>query len=755
MDALRGLNVAQRKAVEYVGGPELVIAGAGSGKTRVLTCKIANLIRNGYDPGRIMALTFTNKAAREMKERIAGMVSPWEAAKIWAGTFHSIFLRILRSNSDLIGYGKDFTIYDQADSRSLLKMLVKELGLNEEQYRPAKVGAIISNAKNDLVSPAKFNDGKNDASMARLYSLYCERSRLAQAMDFDDILYYTNVLLRDNVEVRDMYADFFEYILVDEYQDTNFAQSLIVDQLASKHRALCVVGDDAQSIYSFRGANIRNILDIEKRWGDVRVFKLEQNYRSTQTIVNAAGSLIEKNRGQIPKRVFSEKAEGEKIEVVEANSDYEEAALVAGAITRRMRRSGSGADDVAVLYRTNSQSRQLEEALRRRNMPYRIYGGLTFYQRKEVKDAIAYFRLVVNPNDDEALRRVINYPARGIGETTMKKLRGAALQHSKSLWEVLREPLSYGLSMNKGTLGKLDSFVRIIDSLRSDDELFGDAYEMGKEVYNRSGLIKQFGQSKAPEEISKAENLDELLSGLKEFTDRKREQGYAADMATYLQEISLLTDQDINDGDSEKKITLMTIHAAKGLEFKHVFITGLEEGLFPTSQSFESSAAMEEERRLLYVAITRAEESCFMSYALSRFRNGMTEHTGPSRFLREIDSSYLQGNVVNSYASPQSLQAFGRRIAASSSSTPVSKPQVERMHAMRSVRQPIIQEPKGGVAGADISMLAEGMQVRHSRFGLGRVKKLLPGDLDMAMVEFDTFGEKKLILKFARLEIVG
>lgn len=749
---LNTLNPEQLKAVEYLDGPQLIIAGAGSGKTRVLTTKIAYLISRGYEPRRIMALTFTNKAAKEMKERIAKMVSTWQASQIWTGTFHSIFLRILRQNSQLIGFKKDFTIYDAADSRSLIKLLVKELGLNAEQYKPAKVASVISNAKNNLVSPSRFQHDGNDPAMSRLYRLYFERCKLAQAMDFDDILYYTNVLLRDNKELCDVYADYFEYILVDEYQDTNFAQSLIVEQLSRKHKALCVVGDDAQSIYSFRGANIGNILEMHKRWPDLKIFKLERNYRSTQTIVDAASSLIAHNKGRIPKNVYSENNKGELIEVQQAQTDYEEAALVAGAVMRRMRRSGSSAEQCVILYRTNAQSRQIEEALRRKNLPYRIYGGLTFYQRKEVKDAIAYFRLVVNQNDDEALRRIINFPARGIGDTTMKKISAAAMQHSLSLWEVMQNPLNYGVNINKGTLGKLETFVKMITSLSHNHAETDDAYALAQDIYNRTGMMKLYGLASTPEEISKSENLNELLNGVKEFADSRKEIGLQADMASFLQEISLLTDQDAKDGTQDEKITLMTVHSAKGLEYKHVFIVGMEDELFPSSQSHDTTFGLEEERRLFYVAITRAEETCFISYALQRFRNGSTDVAHPSRFLMEIDPKYLSGMAfAKSSFSPSPIHTNVTRGTNSFRSGNIDNSLAQRLRNLR--KNPIVNAPSSDVAAATASQLKPGTLVMHQKFGRGVVKNVIPGDSEMAVVDFKTFGEKKLILRFARLII--
>lgn len=794
---LEHLNESQRAAVEYLEGPELVIAGAGSGKTRVLTYKIVHLVHSGIRPDNILALTFTNKAAREMQGRIEKLAGEHIGRRLWMGTFHSIFLRILRRHSDRINFRHDFTIYDAADSKSLVKMIIKEMGLDENQYKPSAVASIISNAKNALVSPEQFsgNYGDYERSMPmlqRIYMTYCTRCRLAQAMDFDDILYFMNVLLRDNDDIRDFYNEYFEYVLVDEFQDTNFAQSLIIHQLTKKRRRLCVVGDDAQSIYSFRGANINNILQMERRYPDLKTYKLELNYRSTQTIINAAGSVIRHNISQIPKNLHSDNPVGQPIEVIGSLTDYEEAAFVAAALSRKMRSTGSDYSDFAILYRTNSQSRQLEEALRRRSIPYRIYGGLTFYQRKEVRDAICYFRLVVNIDDDEALRRIINFPARGIGETTMKKIQQAAVNHQKSYWQILLDPLHYGVELNKGTLKKLENFTGMIKEFRADKEVMENAYAMGQNVFNRTGLLLHFSHETTPEEISKHENLNELLNGLKEFVDFRKKQGIPdVSMSAFLSEVSLLTDLDSEDVDDKDKVTLMTVHAAKGLEFSHVIITGMEEDLFPSSQSKDSITDIEEERRLFYVALTRAKKTCTITYAKSRFRKGATNAATLSRFVYEIDPKYLKnsGNIssapytqkgypaTDTYRTAKSFDngmADGNRFRNRdsfggdlSSEVPAS---ILPVRKLRKILKPVAGQNKTVENALDmdsqatfrpkpsgISLKGElkpGTKVSHARFGKGEVVELMSEPDSMVVVKFENFGQKKLLLRFAKLDII-
>lgn len=650
-DYIEELNEGQRNAVLYNDGPSLVIAGAGSGKTRVLTYKIAYLLENGYQPWNILALTFTNKAAREMKERIARQMGPERARHLWMGTFHSIFLRILHVEAGHIGFTSQFTIYDTADSKSLIRSIIKEMGLDEKVYKPGMVQARISNAKNHLVSPAGYANNKEAyegdraakvPALRDIYQRYWERCRQADAMDFDDLLFYTFLLFRDHPEVLARYQDQFRYILVDEYQDTNFAQHSIVLQLAKNHQHVCVVGDDAQSIYSFRGADIDNILYFTKVYPDTKVFKLEQNYRSTQTIVRAANSLIEKNQWQIRKEVFSEKEKGEAIGVYQAYSDVEEGGIVVNKIAELRREKRYAYSDFAILYRTNAQSRIFEEAMRKRSMPYRIYGGLSFYQRKEIKDVIAYFRLIVNPNDEEAFKRIINYPARGIGDTTVGKIIAAATGHNVSLWTVLCEPLAYGLNFNKGTVGKLQAFRELISAFITD-AAEKNAYEIGADIIRQSGIINDVCQDNSPENLSRKENIEELVNGMSDFCAQRQEEGNSnVLLGDFLSEVSLLTDQDSDKDGDDEKITLMTVHSAKGLEFKNVFVVGMEENLFPSSMVGDSPRALEEERRLFYVAITRAEEHCFLSYAKTRFRYGKMEFGSPSRFLKDIDVRFLR-----------------------------------------------------------------------------------------------------------------
>lgn len=764
---LASLNPAQRAAVEYCSGPQLVIAGAGSGKTRVLTYKIAHLLELGIEPDRIMALTFTNKAAREMQERIAALVDSDKARRLWMGTFHSILLRMLRLHADRLGFRYDFTIYDAADSRSLVKLIINELGLDEKQYKPSSVAGAISNAKNALISPQRYAVNKDITTadnragrplIARIYKMYCERCRLAQTMDFDDILVYANVLLRDNPDLTDYYSKWFQYVLVDEYQDTNFAQSLIVSRLVSGHGHLCVVGDDAQSIYSFRGANIENILGMQQRYPGLQLFKLERNYRSTKNIVEAAGSLIKYNPNQIPKNVYSENETGEKLQVVEAFTDIEEASLVAAAVSRRIHNSpGKTLEDMAILYRTNAQSRLLEEALRRRAIPYRIYGGLTFYQRKEVKDAIAYFRLAVNPDDDEALRRIINFPARGIGDTTMKKVRAVAMERGLSMWKVVADPSAVALNINKGTAAKLKAFADMMKEFQAEAEKV-NAYDLGRDIFNRTGLFVQYAQSAVPEEISKHENLYELLGALKEYVERPRIDADNVGMSAFLSEVSLLTDQDNEEDDDTPKLTLMTVHAAKGLEFDHVFITGLEENLFPGSQAVESPPEMEEERRLLYVAITRARKTVLLSYSRQRFRNGSTTDTIPSRFLQEINPQYLSGNVSRptyGYGGNSgnggygSYGGYGQQQAPRRFFKNEDRGYVKPRNLVPLKPKKTRQAPFAVPADAPYK---PGDRVEHAKFGAGEVVNYTSDPEPIVEVNFEGFGLKRLILRFASLQ---
>ena len=738
------LNESQCAAVTYNDGPSLVIAGAGSGKTRVLTYKIAYLLENGYQPWNILALTFTNKAAREMKERIARQVGMERARYLWMGTFHSVFSRILRAEAQHIGFTSQFTIYDSADSKSLIRSIIKEMGLDEKTYKPGMVQARISSAKNHLVSPTGYAANKEayEGDMAAkvpalrdIYTRYWERCRQAGAMDFDDLLVYTYILFRDFPEVLARYREQFRYVLVDEYQDTNYAQHSIVLQLTKENQRVCVVGDDAQSIYSFRGADIDNILYFTKVYPNTKVFKLEQNYRSTQTIVCAANSLIEKNERQIRKEVFSEKERGEPIGVFQAYSDVEEGDIVANKIAELRREHSYGYADFAILYRTNAQSRVFEEALRKRSMPYKIYGGLSFYQRKEIKDVIAYFRLVVNPNDEEAFKRIINYPARGIGDTTVGKIISAATENDKN------------------------------------------AYEIGTDIIRQSGIINDVCQDTSPENLSRKENIEELVNGMNDFCALRQEEGNPnISLTDFLSEIALLTDQDSDKADDGEKITLMTVHSAKGLEFKNVFVVGLEENLFPSGMAGDSPRALEEERRLFYVAITRAEEHCYISFAKTRFRYGKMEFGSPSRFLRDIDVNYLQlpHEAGVSRAVDEGAGHFRREIeggfarTASPSRTPYGSNFSDRERPKAQVIAPSVPKnlkkvsavsgsnAKPASAGsASVTGVQAGQMIEHERFGLGEVIKVEgTGDNAKATIHFKNAGDKQLLLRFARFKVI-
>lgn len=651
MDLLNDLNEAQRAAVEYIDGPSLVIAGAGSGKTRVLTYKIAYLLSQGMKPWSIMALTFTNKAAREMKERIGKLVGNDLAQHLYMGTFHSIFSRILRAEAEHIGFNNNFTIYDESDSRSLIKAIVKELGLDDKKYKPAAVHAKISMAKNNLMSAAAYesdaaifeqNKRAQMPEVGKIFVAYVQRCKQANAMDFDDLLTLTYQLFREHEDIRHKYAARFDYVLVDEYQDTNHVQMSIVMQLCQEKQRVCAVGDDSQSIYSFRGANIDNILNYQRQFQGTRLFKLEQNYRSTQTIVEAANSLIKHNRNQIPKDVFSENAKGEKIQYKPAYSDKEEAVIVAKDVKRIRREDGCQYSDFAILYRTNAQSRSFEEEFRKQGIPYRIYGGLSFYQRKEIKDIIAYFRLVANPDDEEAIKRIINYPARGIGATTVLKIADCAHQNQVSFWEVIGAPEQYGLAVNKGTMNKLETFRLLISSF-IDRAQTTDVYELGDAIIKESGISQDIMSGKDADDLARQENLEEFLSGMSAFVEERREEGRFDELflQDYLQDVALLTDADSDGDKDEPRVSLMTVHAAKGLEFPTVFVVGLEENIFPSPLSAASLRELEEERRLLYVAITRAEKHCILTNAKNRWRYGKMEFDNPSRFIDEIDSKLI------------------------------------------------------------------------------------------------------------------
>lgn len=766
---LKDLNENQRAAVLYNDGPSLVIAGAGSGKTRVLTHKIAHLLEEDYRPWEILALTFTNKAAREMKERIAAQVGETTARQLWMGTFHSLFLRILRQEASRIGYDSHFSIYDTADSKSLIRSILRDMGLDEKSYKPGVVQSRISQAKNHLVHSADYERSRQaveaDASMGmpkfhEVYRLYTERCRKANAMDFDDLLYYTYRLFQDHPEVLASYRTRFRYVLVDEYQDTNSAQHRIVLQLTEQHRHICVVGDDAQSIYSFRGANIDNILHFTTDFPEARVFKLEQNYRSTQNIVQAANSLIRKNHRQIQKEVFSQNDEGERIEVLQAYSDIEEGTLVANRIADLRRQQGAGYGDFAILYRTNAQSRIFEETLRKRSMPYRIYGGLSFYQRKEVKDVIAYFRLVVNPHDEEAFKRIINYPARGIGSTTLEKLQAVASTHEISLWEVVTHPAQYALPINKGTASKLEAFRELMIGFMERAQT-DTALELGRVIVRGSGIMHEIYQDSSPEGQSRKENIEELIRGMEDFcVSRQEEDNPHIYMVDFLSEVSLLTDQDEGEEVDAPKITLMTVHSAKGLEFRNVFVVGMEEGLFPSSMMGNAVGALEEERRLFYVALTRAEQHCVLSYAKSRYRYGNLEMGSPSRFLNDVDAAYLRlpaemalSRSVDEGAA-RFRQEWGKRLERETNHrktliAPTSGI-LRRMSELSAVG-------KQRIGGEEVNPvdLKPGTRIRHERFGEGEVVSIEGQDENTkARIRFRSVGEKQLLLRFARFTVL-
>ena len=816
MDLLNDLNDAQRAAVEYIDGPSLVIAGAGSGKTRVLTYKIAYLLSQGMKPWSIMALTFTNKAAREMKERIGKLVGDDLAQHLYMGTFHSIFSRILRAEAEHIGFNNNFTIYDESDSRSLLKAIIKEMGLDDKTYKPAAVHARISMAKNNLVTaeaydsdPAILEQNKRAKmpAIGKIYVAYVQRCRQANAMDFDDLLMLTFQLFRDHEEIRQKYAGRFDYILVDEYQDTNHVQMSIVMQLCKEKLRVCAVGDDSQSIYSFRGANIDNILNYQKQLPGTQLFKLEQNYRSTQTIVEAANSLIHHNRNQIQKEVFSKNDKGEKILYKPAYSDKEEALIVAKNIQRIKRQDDCGYDQFAILYRTNAQSRSFEEEFRKQGIPYRIYGGLSFYQRKEIKDIIAYFRLVANPDDEEAFKRIINYPARGIGATTVMKIADCAHQNRASFWEVIGNVEHYGLNVNKGTQTKLENFRLLISSFIDRSHTL-DVYELGDAIIRESRISEDIMSGKNADDLARQENLEEFLSGMQTFVAGRQEEGRMdeAYLTDYLQDVALLTDADSEGEKDEPRVSLMTIHAAKGLEFATVFVVGLEENIFPSPLAAVSVRELEEERRLLYVAITRAEKHCILTNAKNRFRYGKMEFDNPSRFIDEIDTSLIEGgeeasessfggerssfggyggrmpwdrdrsgysrNYQNTkpvasqfIADPKPSYTSSSRIGVSrgvTSRSEESRPTLTRRpEGFKSVRavnavQRIIGDTASSSSVASTGSLSEGCRIEHQRFGIGTVLKIEgTGENTKATVEFQNAGTKQLLLKFAKFTILS
>ena len=828
MDLLNDLNEAQRAAVEYIDGPSLVIAGAGSGKTRVLTYKIAYLLSKGMKPWSIMALTFTNKAAREMKERIGRLVGDDLAQHLYMGTFHSIFSRILRAEAEHIGFNNNFTIYDETDSRSLIKAIVKEMGLDDKSYKPAAVHARISMAKNNLVSAESYasdaaifeqNKRAQMPELGKIFVAYVQRCRQANAMDFDDLLVLTHRLFREHEEIRQKYAARFDYILVDEYQDTNHVQMSIVMQLCKEKLRVCAVGDDSQSIYSFRGANIDNILNYQKQLPGTQLFKLEQNYRSTQTIVEAANSLIRHNRNQIQKEVFSKNDKGEKIQYKPAYSDKEEALIVAKNIQRIKRQDDCGYDHFAILYRTNAQSRSFEEEFRKQGIPYRIYGGLSFYQRKEIKDIIAYFRLVANPDDEEAFKRIINYPARGIGATTVMKIADCAHQNQVSFWEVIGNIEHYGLNVNKGAQTKLENFRLLISSFIDRSHTL-DVYELGDAIIRESRISEDIMSGKNADDLARQENLEEFLSGMQTFVAGRQEEGRMdeAYLTDYLQDVALLTDADSEGEKDEPRVSLMTVHAAKGLEFATVFVVGLEENIFPSPLAAISVRELEEERRLLYVAITRAEKHCILTNAKNRFRYGKMEFDNPSRFIDEIDASLIEGGeeapessfggerssfggygsssrygsdggyggrmpwdrdrsgygrdyqnakpVASQFmADPKPSYTSSSRIGVSrgvTSRSEESRPTLTRRpEGFKSVRavnavHRIMGDTASSSSVASAGSLSEGCRIEHQRFGIGKVLKIEgTGENTKATVEFQNAGTKQLLLKFAKFTILS
>ncbi|WP_047449450.1 ATP-dependent helicase [Alistipes sp. ZOR0009] len=757
---LEGLSDVQRQAVENYKGPTLVIAGAGSGKTRVLTFRIANMLADGIHPYSVLALTFTNKAAAEMKERIRTVVGE-KAKYLWMGTFHSIFARILRAEADKLGYPSTFTIYDTSDSRSVIKSIVKEMNLDEQVYKVNEVHSRISLAKNNLVTPAVYANTSSLVTMdaanrrpriADIYKKYMQKCYLSGAMDFDDLLLNTNVLFRDHPDVLTKYQDIFKYILVDEYQDTNMAQYLIVKKLSEQHGNLCVVGDDAQSIYSFRGAKIENILNFRNDYPNYKLFKLEQNYRSTQTIVNAANSIIAKNSKQLKKTSFSAKDVGEKIKVLKAYTDQEEGFLVTGSISDILYNTHCEYKDFAILYRTNAQSRIFEDALRKKNIPYKIYGGLSFYQRKEIKDMVAYLRLIINNNDDEAFKRIVNYPARGIGDTTITRLEEAAAANSTNLWTVVTQAPLDKVGLKGAAIKKLGEFAELVNTLKAA-VYTESAYDFALTVATQSGILRDLKEDKTNEGISKFENLEGLLNGIREFEENAKESGEPLPITIdrFLENVALLTDADNEKPEDKNKVSMMTVHSAKGLEFKHIFLVGLEENLFPGQMSTQSQDDLEEERRLFYVAVTRAEITATISYAQTRYKWGNITSCVPSRFVNEIDSSYIDnpddrwGGAASTSVGSQnsySIQGF--------------KAKTNTISAQRTVAPPPQHKPAVAITDpADMSEIEVGMEVEHERFGFGKVEKL-EGNLPeiKATVNFSMAGSKTLLLKFAKLRIV-
>ncbi|MFP5471584.1 MAG: ATP-dependent helicase [Bacteroidia bacterium] len=760
MDLLNSLNESQQQAAAHISGPLMVIAGAGSGKTRVLTFRIAHLMHNGVDPFNILALTFTNKAAAEMKERIEHLVGK-EARNLWMGTFHSVFAKILRIECERIGYPRDFTIYDTQDSKNLIKSIVKEMNLDDKLYKPNVVYSRISSAKNNLISASAYL--KNNDVMAEdrmnarpklgeIYMEYQKRCFKSQAMDFDDLLFKTNVLLKDHPDVLLKYQQRFQYILVDEYQDTNFSQYLIVKRLAALNENICVVGDDAQSIYAFRGANIQNILNFKRDYPDYSLYKLEQNYRSTKTIVNAANSIIENNKDQIKKEVWTDNPTGEKINVVRSLTDNEEGKIVANSIFDEKLHHQLNNKDFAILYRTNAQSRAFEEALRKLNIPYRIYGGLSFYQRKEIKDLLAYFRLAANPNDEESLKRIINYPKRGIGDTTVDSMVLAATTHGASLWQVINESDKYALNFNGGTKNRLQQFAQLISGFRA---LLKEknAFESASEMASMSGILKELYSDKTPEGVSRYDNIQELLNAIKDFTEKRETENSLSD---FLIDVALLTDADQQDEDGNDKVSLMTVHSAKGLEFPIVYIVGMEENLFPSQLSLNTRTELEEERRLFYVALTRAEKKAFLTYSTSRYRWGSLITCEPSRFIEEIPEEFL--NL------PKERQEASFEDDFSSYKHSSNNHKISKQYTTKKTETPVFEVPKklkkidssSGVSSAQIQNISVGLNVLHEKFGKGKVLSLDGVSPNQkATIFFPEHGQKQILLKFAKLDVVG
>ncbi len=779
MEAIRtDLNEAQQEAVVNHKGPALVIAGAGSGKTRVLTYRIAYLLSMGVSPSRILALTFTNKAANEMKERIATMVSPDLARSLWMGTFHSLFARILRREAEVLGFPSNFTIYDTIDSRSLIKTIVRELSLDEKIYKPSEVFGRISAAKNNLVTPDVYmgsgefqvrDQVSRRPRLGEVYDRYVKRCKHFGAMDFDDLLLQTNLLFRDHPAVLDKYRESFDYVLVDEYQDTNYSQYLIVKKLSEVHRNLCVVGDDAQSIYSFRGARIENMLNFKNDYPDYRIFKLEQNYRSTQTIVNAANSVIKKNRGQISKEVFSKNEKGELIRVIKAANDREEGFLVAGHISDLRFRDQLEHKDFAILYRTNAQSRIFEESLRKMNIPYKVFGSLSFYQRKEIKDLLAYFRITVNPRDDESLKRIINYPMRGLGKTTVDKLVAYSEKLDTYIWDVLTHLDQINLGFNKGTLTKLQGFTRMILGFRQRLHEM-EAFDLAYTIANETGIIRDLQADKTPENVSRYENIEQLLNGIKDYTDDPEREG-DMNLGNYLQEVTLMTDMDQEKDDDKNRVTMMTIHSAKGLEFKHLIIAGVEEELFPSPMSTDNPKDLEEERRLFYVALTRAEKGAIITYAALRFKWGIQNSCSPSRFIKEIEPKYLElppdfypvlpgsgageaekdifvpeakRRLMEQRKQPSQIQSGGRRLVNVNQATSRIQPSATSASS----------QPAKDFVPSDPGMIKVGTRVEHPRFGIGEVHQLEGTGSNIKATVLFPIGTKQLLLKFAKLRVV-